>query len=76
MLSERMAEIAALIKEAGPLPRGSITAPPYLEGTALRAAFNFASMEELRESADCLAAAAESRSIARVLKLLQWDGEG
>ncbi len=75
MLSERIGEITALIKEAGPLPRGSIAAPPYLEGTALQAAFSFASIEELRESADRLAAAAGSRSLARVLRLLQWDGE-
>ena len=76
LLSVSMAEMAALIKEAGPLPRGSITAPPSLEGAALRAAFDFVTMEELGESAARLADLAESQSIARALRLLKWDGEG
>jgi ParB/RepB/Spo0J family partition protein len=75
MLSKQMEEIGALLKEGGSLPRGSITPPPYLEGTDLQAAFSFKTIEELRAASARLGEMAEGAGIREVFKRLRLEGE-
>ncbi len=76
VLSERTERISMLLKEGGALPGVSLTPPPYLEGSSLKASFSFGSVEKLKEAVDRLNLMANREEIREVLNLLSMKRNG